>query len=266
MTRPADEKGAWEERRLGSARSRADSSVYAKCRVVLLCYHVVRIGCRQKRPVPAEHVLDDEDDVAYPPRSELYGIEMHTHQVAYGDTPQQVYICDNESSDRRPSYSCWKGSWSGLRCPTLLGAHRHRTLRHGSGDRRSHCAAPQRCLASRQPFKAMASGSRPSRTPRWPWPLPKTLGSLGMGASTSCRCLLLRLEYCLRGGAAWHVSALFARYSAAQVPLHATCLQMTPQGLQEVRTFDTVDGLYDCCWSEVGHWGLVWSRWISEGV
>lgn len=25
---------------------------------------------------------------------------------------------------------------------------------------------------------------------------------------------------------------------------------MTPNGLMEVRVFDTMDGLYDCCWSE----------------
>lgn len=28
---------------------------------------------------------------------------------------------------------------------------------------------------------------------------------------------------------------------------------MTPGGMVEVRVFDTADGLYDCCWSEVGH-------------
>lgn len=27
-------------------------------------------------------------------------------------------------------------------------------------------------------------------------------------------------------------------------------MQMTPQGLMEYRVFDTVDGLYDCAWSE----------------
>lgn len=38
--------------------------------------------------------------------------------------------------------------------------------------------------------------------------------------------------------------------AAPVLPAAAPGAQMTPGGIQEWRSFDTVDGLYDCAWSE----------------